>query len=174
MKKIQKALALYCSILFFAVVLQSCCNDSWKIIGRGTIIAYDIETFTTTNEITGPFFILQTFDVELVHVENFNIVNSAMATSCDYSFDNPILTNEITISCNKDFTYQGTVVQANSDFSQLEGIDLFNGDGTIEVTFPVEFMDNVEFDNETYTFKITSKTSDEQDFESSIGLTMNL
>jgi len=51
---------------------------------------------------------------------------------------------------------------------------MFNGEGTIDFTFPSAFMDNVEFDQETYTFKITSKTSDDLNFESSIGLYMNL
>ena len=173
MKKIHKAIAFYFSVLFITVVLQSCCNDSFRIIGAGTITAYDLETLSSTNEITGTFSISQIHEVELVHVENFSLVNSAMALSCDYAFDNPLIADEIKISFDKDFTYKGTVIEANSDFSQLEDIQLLGWEGTIEIIFPAEFIDNIEFDNDTYTFKITSKTVDEQEFESSIGLIMN-
>ena len=176
MKKIQKAIWLYCSVFLFSIIIHSCCDSSGiRIIGGGTIVAVDLINFTEITEVTGPFRFETNLETETAYIENLSLINSAMAFSCDdFFFTNSLIAEEFKISCDKDFNFKGTTIQANSDFSQLSELDYQLHDGAIEVNFTNLFMENVEFKEEDYTFKITNKTTDEIDLESEITLSMKL
>lgn len=176
MKKFQKTIGLYISILFLSVVLHSCCDSSGvRIVGGGTIAAYELVNFSEITEVTGAFRISENFETKVAFIEQLNLMNSAMAYSCeDFFFENFLIADELTISCDKDFIYEGTTIQANSDFSNLKGVDAQIFDGYIEVYFHDNVIENFEFEELDYTFKITNKTTDEIEIESEITLAMKL
>ena len=105
------------------------------------------------------------------------LTTTALATTCAQENLNLILENTIKVSCDKDFVFDGVTYEANSDFSQIEELEVvvnqFRG-SHMTVTFPQEFLDKVEFPNEFINFKIETDTDDGLSLASEIELEIDL
>jgi len=165
MNKFTKAILFCFSLTFLSVLFHSCCTDTYKIIGSGSMSILDLSTYTETDTIKGAFVLSNHFDTEITDFSpSFNLINSAYATTCEDNFENDVDLNTLKITCDKDFTHDGTTITAGENFSDLFGIDI--GDvnyfgGIFEVNFTQTFLDNCTFQEETYTFKVESTTTDD-------------
>ncbi len=178
MKNLQKAFLFYFSLITISVIIQGCCTNTYTIIGNGTLRAYSIdERYTPVDTISGEFILRNEFEMRYSELENFSIISSTMATTCAEEFTNQLETQSIKIICDQDFIFDGTTIIANSDFSNLEElkIDLSQfGSSFLELHFQASFMNKATFENQEYTFTVTSKTDDGLDLENQVTILMNL
>ena len=178
MKKINKAILFYISLIVFSVVIQSCCTQEYTIIGNGTIESYSTDEFTPVIIVTKPFQIIWSYEVSIIGFRSdIGLATTALATTCAQENLNVILENTIKISCDKPFIYDGVTYEVGADFSQIEELIIdanqFRG-SFMEVTFPQEFLDKVEFPNEMVNFNIVAETDDGLALENEIELEIDL
>lgn len=178
MKNLQKAFLFYFSLLTFSVIIQGCCTNTYTIIGSGTLSAYSIdEPYTPIDTISGAFILRNEYETRFSGLEDFSIISSSMATSCAEEFTNQLETQSVKISCDQDFIFDGNTISANSDFSSLEElkIDIQQFEtNLLELHFQQSFMDKVTFENQEYTFTISSKTDNGLDLENQVTILMTL
>jgi len=178
MKKIKKAIYFYTTLILFSVILQSCCTQVYTIIGDGTIESYESDNFTIISVVRKPFQLIWSFEVSVAGLSpNVGLATTALATTCAQENLNLVLDNTIKVSSDKGFIYDGVTYEANSDFSQIEELEIvvnqFRG-SHMTVTFPQEFLDKVEFPNELINFKIETDTDDGLSLASEIELEIDL
>ena len=179
MKKITKAFLFYFSLLGFAIFVQSCCNQEFRIIGSGNISANAIiqDQFQQITIVEGEFYLSINYDYEVAFNDySVGILSTAMATSCIEKVVNPLVESSLKISCDKDFVYDGVAITANSDFSQTPELrnEIYSEYTYANIYFDQPFLDKAVFDNEEYTFKIEINTDDGVELMNEITLTMNL
>ena len=178
MKKLQKAFLLYFSLIVISVIIQGCCTNTYTIIGEGTLRAYSVdERYIPVDTISGEFILRNEYETRFSGLENFSIISSTMATTCAEEFTNKLETQSVKITCDQDFVFDGNTISADSDFSSFEELKIdFQqfGNNTLEVHFQQSFIDKVNFENQEYTFTISSKTDNGLDFENQVTILMNL
>lgn len=178
MKNSQKAFLFYFTLIIFSVIIQGCCTNTFTIIGNGTLRAYLIdEIFTPVDTITGEFILRNEYETRLSGLEDFSLISSAMATTCAQEFTNTLETQSVKITCDQDFIFDGNTIAANTDFSNFEELKIdFQqfGNNFLELHFQESFMNKVTFENQEYTFTVTSKTDDGLDLENQVTILMHL
>ncbi|MFK7772182.1 MAG: hypothetical protein AB8F94_08580 [Saprospiraceae bacterium] len=178
MKNLQKAFLFYFSLLIISVIIQGCCTNTYTIIGNGTLRAYSMEEeFTPIDTISGAFILRNEYETRFSGLEDFSLISSAMATSCAEDFTNKIETESVTITCNQDFIFDGITISAGADFSNLEELKMnFQQFGLnfLELHFQESFMSKAIFENQEYTFTVTSKTDNSLDLENQVTILINL
>lgn len=178
MKNLQKAFLFYFSLLIFSVIIQGCCTNTYTIIGNGTLRAYSIdEIYTPIDTITGEFILRNEYETRFSGLEDFSLISSAMATTCAEEFTNTLDTFSIKISCDQDFIFAGNTIAANSDFSNLEELKINFQQfytNSLELHFQESFINKATFENQQYTFTVSSKTDDGLDLENQVTILMNL
>ncbi len=178
MKNLQKAFLFYFSLIIFSVIIQGCCTKTYTIIGNGTLRAYSIdERYTPVDTITGEFILRNEYETSVAGLEDFSLISSAMSTTCAEEFTNTLDTFSVKITCDQDFIFNGNTISANSDFSNLEELKInFQQFYTnyLELHFQKSFMDKATFENQEYTFTVTSQTDDDLDLENQVTVLMNL
>ncbi len=177
MKKVIRAIFFCTSLISISVIIQSCCTDKYKIIGNGTIQILDTSTFTNVDTIRAPFSINMLFESEIAGLFQTGLIQSAYATSCEYVFENPADLNTFEIKSNKGFTYDGQMIEADSDFSNLSNLrvevfDYFGGE--LQVHFNQAFLDLTIFDQDDFTFSIKIKTEDDLELSNDVSVFIEL
>ncbi len=176
MKSIKNVVLFYTFLMVCAVVMQSCCTDENQIIGSGTIDVFEVDSFTKLDTIGGPFKLVINYETTTVgNFTDFNIIASSYALTCEENYINSIDESSLKISCDKDFTYDGDIISANTNFLTIPEMkrDL-TADFIIELSifFEAAFINNATFEEGTHTFKVESKTSDGLDLVNEIALEM--
>lgn len=178
MKKLQKAFLFYFSLVFFSIIFQACCTNTYTIIGNGELKAYSInEIYVPVDTIQGEFILRAEYETRFSSLDHFSIISSSMATTCAEEFTNKIETQSVQITCDQDFIFDGNTVLSNSDFSSLEELNIdFQqfGSNILELHFQQSFMDKAIFENQEYSFIVSSKTDDGLELESQVTVMMNL
>ncbi|MFI0430756.1 hypothetical protein [Mariniflexile sp. HMF6888] len=177
MKKIKRALYIYLIFLFLSVITSACCKTNYQIIGNGSITAYDSESGETFTEdiigtIIGGFRIDVNHEISIATGTDFNLsfIQSAYATSCGENYENDLDGSTLKISTNKDFIYDGILIEQGSNLTDIEGLDYDFGFGGISVRFNEEFVNRMEFINEVYEFKFEISTTDGMELVNIINL----
>lgn len=175
MNKLIKALGIYMTFFAGAVIINACCDNNLRIIGNGGISALDINTSTGIVEadpapITGPFEIWSNFQTESFSAAGFNLLSSAMATSCPQNFTNDLVENTISISANRSFQFNDTVIEPGTNLLSIETLDYLQDFQKLEFYFHESFMNHAEFENDFYTFIIEATTTDGRNLQNSIRL----
>ena len=177
----KKAMAASAGLFLCAFLLQACfhCDESLRITGNYAIQAstdrFQAYEITTVN---GPFFLLATYDTENVSYITFpGIMNSAYARDCNNQYDNILITSSVQIYCDKAFTYNGSTIEANTNLLDVD-LDGFTFRHVHETRllfeFGLDFISDVAFAAEEYTFTVEAETDDGLQFANSIQLTMDL
>jgi len=178
MKNLQKAFLFYFSLIIFSVIIQGCCTNTYTIIGDGILRAYSIdERYTPVDTIAGEFILRNEYETSVTGLENFSLISSAMATSCAEEFTNTLDTFSVKITCDQDFMFDGNTITANTNFSDLEDLEIDFQQfytNSLELRFQASFMNKATFENQEYTFTVTSKTDDGLDLENQVTILMNL
>ncbi len=163
MQKIKNLILFYCLILIIPIFIQACCNGNIKIIGSRSMSVVD-STFLEIDTIKGEFDLLLELSSEVVSVGLNPFLNAAYATSCDYDLENMIVEESIKLSCDKAFSFSNEMVEANSNFINLAGLKINNSSldewVTVVINFETDFIQNVDFSNEVYLFKLEMETDD--------------
>lgn len=171
MKNLQRVLFLFSFALMFSVILQSCCdNRLYKIVG--------FESIRSTPDATaanGPFSLSMNLKLEAVGFENnFSLINSAYAVSCDLNLANPLDKSNITATVDKEFTFNGESIPANTDLISLSGVEVDYYEEFVHVQFGSNFVDKASFEFEDHTFTVRAITEDDITIESQISLFMRI
>ena len=177
MKKVSKAVFFYAALLLFSVAIQSCCTQNYKIIGNGDFTARTLD-YAIIDTITSEFMLSAIFESEDIGMlDDFSIIQTSFATSCEYSYANFIDLSTLEISCNKDFVIDGVTIISGTNFIVDEdlGVTYSEYSGTeLDIIFTQAFLDRVVFEKENYTFKINTSTDDGLEIENEVSLEMNL
>lgn len=178
MKNLQKAFLFYFSLIIFSVIIQSCCTNTYTIIGNGTLRAFSIDAiYTPVDTITGEFILRNEYETRVTGLEDFSLISSSMATTCAEEFTNALETQSVKITCDQDFNFDGNTISANSDFSSLEELKIdfqqFRSNA-LELHFQEFFINKAIFENQEYTFTVTSKTDDGLELENQVTIMMML
>ncbi len=159
--------------------IQSCCHESYKIIGKGEIGAYTdyYNPKNKTDTIKGEFYIIWQLEQKTSSLHNnFGLIQSTYATSCSETFENEVSESGFSISCNKDFKYNGILITAGTNFSDFEELKLHIEKkwGAVEIRFTNEFINLSEFEETDYTFKVNTKTNDNMNLENTLTVFMKI
>jgi hypothetical protein len=179
MRLIKKILFCYLIVFFLTLIIQSCCHDRFRIIGNGEIGAYT-DYYNPGNKIDtvkGAFLINWNLELKTTSlINNISLFQSCYATGCAQTFENEIVDSSFTISCNKDFKYNGLLIAAETDFSDLDKIVIYIEKkwGGVEIQFSKDFLDLTDFDKCDYEFKVNIKTTDNIYFENKLKVNMDL
>ena len=177
MKKIAQVSGILLFSLFIAVFFESCCTDKYRIIGNGELVAYDSE-YAQIETISTAFRLENRYDTEIAaSSKSLGLINSAYATTCEYHYVNAITESSITLSADKDFIYKTDTIFANTDILSIEDLDfVYHQDWgpSVEIRFNDDFISNAIFEKSNYTFKLTSKSDNDLEFESEVSLMMDL
>jgi len=186
MKRAKKIFTIFILLSAYSFILESCCSETYSIIGSGTIEVFDedpINTFPLTpiETISGSFYLAINFETEIAsNLQEFSLMNSAYAVSCDYEIDNPVDRQNMKLTCDKSFELDGNTIEANTDFAQLPELNFsflgYQGSpvGHIIIEFPSAFIDQAVFQKEEYTFKMEGTTTDDLELESEVSVMMDL
>jgi hypothetical protein len=174
--KTNRIIKLYVLYLIISTITIACCVDNHRIIGKGAIKTVDKETHEIfhgdiTATITGEFRIDWTLEFMQTGIFNdFNIINSAYATSCDDNYENDVDIASFKLIADKDFTYNTTIIPEGYNLIQLDNINSrINFYGTF-ITFSQEFMNNAEFLDDIYEFRLEINTTDGLELENTVHL----
>lgn len=182
MNKTRKIITFYLFIIAFSLIVESCCTNENRIIGKGLISAWDLATQLQIedNIVTGPFSLRSNYEVEVVtgQLQNASFINTAYGTTCDEVMLNQLQSDQIEIRSDKDFVFMNNTVPANTNFIALDSLE-YHADALLglafsEIAFTENFINNVEFENENYTFTVKIPTTDGLTLENSITLFMDL
>lgn len=175
MKKITRAFLFYFSLLTISIFIQSCCTQNFTITGSGQLKAYTID-YIEIDTVSGEFALINTAELKVSSLQNMSIISSSMATSCAENFINTIPVNQVSITCDQDFTFDGNIVSAGTDLSSIEELviesTVYSGD--VSVRFLNAFLDKSTFDQTDHTFKIKMKTDNDLELENEISVFMAL
>lgn len=175
MKKIARASFFYLSLLSISILIQSCCTETFTIVGSGQIQAYTLD-YAKIDTVSGEFMLVNNTEVKIGGLQNMGIISSSMATSCVESFVNTIPTEAVNITCNQDFTFDGNVVSAGTDFSTFAELQIestsYSGD--VSIKFLTTFLDKAIFDKADHIFKVNMKTDNDLALENEISVFIDL
>lgn len=179
MKLLKKIIVVYIALLVLSFIVQSCCQENYRIVGNGEIGAYT-DYYYPGNEIdtiSSSFMIAWHLEMRSEALAtNFGLIQSVTATSCGENYLNEIVESSFTISCDRDFKYNGLTIPANSDFSGLNNLEIYIGKlwGSVDIRFSEKFIELADFDKSDYKFKVNIKSNDHLEFENTLLVHMNL
>lgn len=171
-------LALYAFFLMTSVI-QSCCTETYRIGAKNYISIYDLQDNSElrSDTVRRPFILNAMFEAEWVSAYRDNgLSNQAYATSCKNVFLNTLDKESFSLTLNKSFVFQTDTILAGTNILDFEQI-LTKFDvqyGLVYITFPETFLNQSDFDEAQYNFKISGQTSDGLDLESNIELFLKL
>ena len=185
MKRVTKIFTIFILLSVYSFILESCCTETYRIIGGGTIEVYDVDPINSfdlmpIDTIRNSFYLAIKFETELSsNLQDFSLMNTAYAVSCDYEIDNPIDRANIKLTCDNSFELGNDTIEANTDFAQNAMLNFtFYGypgiEGHLIIEFPKAFIDQAVFQKEEYTFKVEGTTTDDIDVESEVRIQMDL
>jgi len=152
MKRFYQLACFYFSFFLLAILLQSCCRGDLYISDHGTVNITDLDDLLGDGIINGAFFltVVPQLDVASTNTD-FGLINTANALSCDRPILNDVLESSISITCDKEFVFEGTTIPVGTDFINSAGI--------------TTNIQNEQFELDDYTFTITYSSDDDLDFE---------
>lgn len=178
MKNLSKAVSFYLLLMTTAVVIQSCCSDTYRIIGNGVMSVYEFGTIEELDTVRTPFVLSTEFDVELISSLAPNgLINGAYATSCEQTFVNSLDASSFKITCDKSFEFNGETYDANENFKDLGTLQIetfeFYG-ASITITFNQAFLNDATFQQGDHTFSIEITTSNDLVLENEVNTYLDL
>lgn len=176
MKKYLRIMIILTVTFICSIFLESCCHESFQIIGSGELKAYEIGQRTEIDTISGEFLLVAKYQSKISsNFKQFRMFNSAYALSCEENFENSLVDSTLKLSADKEFIYNNETIPANSNFSSIAELDIHLSEyGYTQIFFQDKFLNNVEFQNTDYTFKIYIRTSDNLELENEITLEIDL
>jgi len=183
--KVYTASKLYICYIIISIISYSCCDDTYRIVGKGTFLAFDFDDRHPMNEtnsidtITGTFLLLAQYEVILTSADTFktDFTTSAYATSCDEDYSNFLLKETLNLHTNKDFTFDGSIIPANSnllDIPEIYDAMQFGRYSDVQIEFNADFLDKANFEKDEYIFNIYLETNDGLQLENQVVLMMDL
>ena len=105
---------------------------------------------------------------------NIGLVQEAYATTCPFKYRNSVVDSSLIISCSKDFIYNDTLIEANTNIIGLSTLDVGTNFFGAYLVFTKEFILKSKFENTEYNFNFRLKTTDNLEFRNSIELYVDL
>lgn len=170
MKLIKKGILFYVSLIGISIIIQSCCESNIKIIGNGDMFISQIDN-SRQDTIRNEFRVV--LYLELQYADNFNhsgIISSSYATTCSQNYINTMNRDSLKLYCDKDFTFEGEVIEAETNFLNEDKMSIYFSDegGEIDIRLNQEFLNDSEFSEGIHEFKIEIGTSDGGTFTNSV------
>jgi len=167
-KRISHLAIIYAFLFGSAIFLQSCCDETIRIVGNGEMIIYNSninDPSNTDEHITGIFAVYSAPETVISNVAELVLMSSAFATSCDYDYANRLMQESIVLTCDRAFELGGMTIAAGTDLIGLEGVESLPSNNSIGnqdalVSFNDTFIDQVVFEETEYTFTINMSTND--------------
>lgn len=167
-RRIKALLGLY-GLIFLSAIVQSCCEEDLLITSEGYMSAWLwIETENgssreTIDTITGDFYLDASFHQKVVAANNYSLMGSAYATTCQENMLNTIDKSSLSLVIDQSFVLNEDTVPPNSNLFVLQesGIDWnVNEFGAVMVHFTEDFFNRASLQNGDYTFLFEGRTSD--------------
>lgn len=178
MKRIYQLSMIVLLITISSIIIQSCCTENFKIIGKGNIGAYYdyFNERNRTDTVDRAISIHWHLEYRIASLNDFGLIRSCYATSCAEAFDNELIESTLEISCDKDFEYNGNTIDHDSNFIGIDELELFfiKTYGSVEIVFTEDFLNKTNFDASDYVFTVKIHTTDEKEFIHSLRLHMDL
>ncbi len=172
----KKLVLSFILLLVLALTFESCCTDTFRITGEGEMYAYDM-AYESLDSIEGEFILSVQYQTTVVgYFNDFSLIPSAYATTCEKNFENMLVESSLKLSTDKAFVFDNSTIEADTDFSFLDEIDvdIITDFGGVELTFTQDFIDKVNFQDTEMTFKIEIQTDDGLDLENEKTLLIDL
>lgn len=176
---IKKLIILLFIITSISIVIQSCCEEKFKIIGNGVIEAYTEfpNPYNVIDTISGDFLISWQLELQMADLnKNFSLVQSCYATSCAEIYENEIVESSFLITCDRAFFYNNKEILAGTDLSSLDKltVDFQKYWGIITIDFTDDFLSISNFDKEVHKFEVSVMTSDDMMFSNSLSIYIDI
>jgi hypothetical protein len=160
-----KALFLLYAVILGSGLLQSCCDDRFRIISAThfNILQTIDESYVLADTIRGEFTMEVILDYRLAQTSKASLINSAYATSCIESFVNTVNKESLSLITDHAIVFNKDTIPAGYNILQLinSGIEVENYDGHyLGIFFPQSFFDNSFFEDGDYYFKFEGRTDD--------------
>ncbi len=171
MKRLSQLVCFYLCFFSLAILFHSCCTEELYISDHGTLNVIDLDDMVNDQIYNGAFVLEILPQVDIAGINNeFGLLNTANALSCDRPILNTILEESIQITSDKEFMFDGAVISADTDFIRSDGITINIPEGQTEyyafhIEFDDQFADLANFDLDAYTFTISYSSDDDLDFE---------
>lgn len=162
MKNLQKAVSFYFFLAIIAIGIQSCCTETFRIVGNGQADVLDLSTFASVDTVRAPFLLNINFEVEVVDAMiNQGLISSAYATSCGEVYENKLDVSTLKVSAKQTFDHDQVTIGIDEDFSNLPNLNtqIFDfGQASLQIEFPQAFLDQAIFQSKDYTFLVEVQT----------------
>ncbi|MES2621079.1 MAG: hypothetical protein V4615_09515 [Bacteroidota bacterium] len=173
--KTKKVILLF--LLFFsaAAILESCCKQEYRLTGITDFYAVNSAvSYTNRNEaiqiIRNDFTMVVPFDKKIAGL-NVRLTSTACALTCKPNLVNQILEENVQLTCNRSFVYNGDTVQQGTNILALQYVELsFHQDYSrstpeLYIYFTPDFVDRVSFHDSLHLFHLSVPTNDGLIFE---------
>ncbi len=174
MKNLKKTFFIYFVMISFTVIMYSCCDENYRIVGNGSIAIYDLTTSgyfdnDSVGIVTGRFTIEMNPELEMaaVHMKS-GLISSAFATSCDETIENEVVASTLKITCDKAIIYEGDSVAPGTNLTSLEELGFSASVAYVMIDFPDALMEKLEFADKVYQFTVSINTTDDMVLQNSI------
>jgi hypothetical protein len=162
MNKLTRFLSICVFSLTVSVILFSCCRGEILITGGGELTTdFNIDPSEVINE---PFNLVNNFESEIVYEEasNFSLINSALATTCDYDFRNEIDMAALRLTVDQNIELEDLTIQAGTNLLALDQFSpaIESGFAALYITIDAQFFEDATFEKSEHTFLLTANMDD--------------
>ncbi len=152
-----------------SMLFQACCKEAtYRIVDLGPITALHLpENLNGPFETEPPDRIERAFSF---YISTDRELTSSDKTNgdCDYTFQNSLIENTLSITCDQAFSYNSQTVEAGTDFIDIDEIGLRITAEEVQIIFEDAFVSRVAFPDDEYTFTINIETDDGLELSSSL------
>lgn len=167
-----KALGFILFMNLSSVLIYSCCEDNYRVLFDQTEVSFFSYAGETTSQVTDTITTAFSYglsaELELITLNELGggLLNSAYATSCDYSVSNSLVRATAIISVDKPIMIGGQEFAAGEnlmDLSERFSEDIFTayvGEHDLGIYFLDPIMANIEFPADDYEFHTYVETTE--------------
>jgi len=155
-----------------SVVIQSCCTEQWQLTGGGDL---QIEgNQGADDQINEAFILTNLYEADLVYegFNEFSPIQTAWATTCEYSYKDDIDMSSVKLSLNRAFTLNNETILAGSNL-----LDLPQFTSTLEsyvsmmyIDIEEQFFTDATFEKGEHQFFLEAVTEDGLELKSDLTL----
>ncbi|KAA3622981.1 MAG: hypothetical protein DWQ02_25255 [Bacteroidetes bacterium] len=162
MKLVKRALLFFSLLLATSVIIQSCCETNITIVGNGSMFISQNDN-NRQDTIRSEFRIVLYLEMDYANnLGGSGIISSAYATQCMEFLVNTMNRESLKLTCDRDFLFEGMVIEAGTDFLNEEIMPVLFHDegGEIYIFLNNEYLNSAQFETGDHEFSIEIETSD--------------
>src|SRR5688572_2033105 len=118
MSKIIRTVFIVLAFTTTGIIIQSCCEQSYRITPEGEMVSYFVESdssYTQTDIIRGEFVLEAQFQQEFISTNKSASFNAAYATTCNDIYINSLDPGSFALTLDKPFVFMDDTISTTDN-----------------------------------------------------------